>query len=193
MKKALIIIPALSTCLISAHARFFDFDDVFEHMEQNMRYMRQEMHELQEALEYNATVQPKREHQGSSARITTQEAGIIATINHIQSENIDATIDEDNNLLTVAAGNANITIKIRDAFISLTVQQQTEKELSKNGQRVAEASYSSSSVAQIIARPVQLSQAHVDYDSTSEQLTITLPYIAGKKAKKIPVNIKKIK
>ena len=180
-------------------ANWFNIDDLFASMEQDMMHMRQEMQRMQQSMQTIATNQCKSNSQKPLSSQITQDPsgnGIILTITNLPADSVDAQIDEHHNMLRITTPTTHIKIASRNNTIAIdideTIEQQQENK--KDGAACSYLSAQSRSYSkQGIAKPIDLEKTKIDYNPEALQLVIFIEYADNSKiqGKKLPVTILK--
>lgn len=183
----------------SGFANWFNIDDLFASMEQDMVHMRQEMQRMQQSMQTIAINQCK----GNSSKPLSSQVnqdpsgnGIILTITNLPADSVDAQVDEHHNMLRITTPTTHIKIASRNSTIAIdideTIEQQQENK--KDGAACSYLSAQSRSYSkQEIAKPLDLEKTKIDYNPESQQLLIFIEYADNAKTqgKKLPVTILK--
>ncbi len=195
----LLLHVSLLSATHSGFANWFNIDDLFASMEQDMMHMRQEMQRMQQSMQTITTNQCKGNSQKPLSSQITQDPsgnGIILTITNLRADSVDAQIDEHSNMLRVTTPTTHIKIASRNSTIAIdiddTIEQQQENK--KDGAVCSYLSAQSRSYSkQGIAKPVDLEKTKIDYNPESQQLVLFIEYADNSKVqgKKLPVTILK--
>lgn len=184
----------------SGFANWFNIDDLFASMEQDMMHMRQEMQRMQQSMQTIATNQCTKGNslKPLSSQVTQDPSGsgIILTITNLRADSVDAQVDEHHNMLRITTPTTHIKIASRSSTIAIdideTIEQQQENK--KDGTACSYLSAQSRSYSkQEIAKPVDLEKTKIDYNPESQQLVVFIEYADNSKTqgKKLPVTILK--
>lgn len=192
---ALVCATIANSSYISCHI------DPFESMQKSMRVMEDEMQSMFDSMnkmhqEFFASWKKEaatQQDQGINIAIDQAENDAVKVIiSGIQAEQFDATFGDKE--LTIKAPKATITLAARHNSLAASINQEITQETvnAKDKEKASRQLFSSSShIQQMIAKPVNLEDAKIEYNKENKMLTIMLPAKEQIKASKvIPVNIK---
>jgi HSP20 family molecular chaperone IbpA len=176
-------------------------DDPFASMQKSMQIMQEEMQEMFNSMQnmnqtfFSSAKNGLASQQDQGINIVIDSAANNATkviISGIQAEQFEATFGDKE--LTVKAPSATIQLSYHHGQLSASVSQENKEEVVDEKTKTTASQQlfaSSSTVRQLIAKPVDLENAAIDFNKENKTLTITLPAKERTKAaKNIPVNIK---
>ena len=198
-----ISLPLLALVCMTSQARtkraplrspFAHMDAMMEQMQKNMAQMSKSFDALWEQHQDDSA-------DGLSLLIDENKQGnaIVVTASGIEAENINATVNDDQDVLTVKTDNAQLIIYTKDKYISVDLTEQTEEskeQKNKKGEKqriMHHVASKRSSFGRTVPHEITLGDPYpqVDYDKKTKDLTITLSYTKhdAKKGTSIPVNI----
>lgn len=164
------------------------FANMFDDMQKSMQHMQQMLTQTGQAS-VHASVQ-------ISVSQTEKSALIIAK--GLESNSIEATVNDEGNNLAVKTDQGLINIDIDDNFVGINWEHKQEQEVQNkdgNMQKMV-TSFSQQSFNMSLEYPLNLStdQLKLDYDKEGKTLTIEIPFIIPqapeKGRKQVPVTMK---
>jgi hypothetical protein len=175
--------------------------DPFVSMQKSMKVMQEQMQEMFDSMQninqsFFATAKNgfvNQQDQGINIVIDSAKSNTTKVIiSGIQAEQFEAIFG--NKELTVKAPTTTIQLSYHHGQLSASVSQEIKEEVVDEKTKATSSQQlfvSSSAVRQLIAKPVDLENAAIEFNKESKALTITLPAKEQTKAaKNIPVNIK---
>lgn len=181
------------------HADWFDMDDLFSGMEHHMLQMRQEMEKMQESMRSNLAQHCSTNNKkGLRAQLTENSTGngIVVTLSNLETDSVDAQIDDQNGMLRITTPQATVKIATRNTIIAIDVDEKLQQESSNQNGDASKAyfcSQSKSYVKQQLSKSIDLEKAKIDYNPEIKQLSISIAYADDAKngSKKVPVTFLK--
>lgn len=184
MKKALAITTfLLASQTTSVHPNLFGFREIDEHL----RHMRKSMKKMQKAS--YALVQTSKK--ALAPHIKQLDDHLLISIDNVATQQVEAISQEDKNTIHIKTDTAIIDIKLDGKYLSLAISEHIEKQTTEQGHTSHSAAFSSCASGLTLQHSINLCEVQVDYNTSTQQLSIMLPYMMEKKGKTIPVNIKK--
>ncbi len=116
---------------------------------------------------------------------------IVVTIKGIKATNVDATINDENDTLTIKADATEVTVIAKDRMLTVGLRHATPAGKIKNDNKEIQTfSYQSMQESRTVSGTILLDKQSITYDQTTQLLTITLPRAIIKKAgKPVPVTV----
>lgn len=179
--------PFLLTCLCAPSISRADlFTEMMQNMnlhmqqmEEHMKYM-EDMMQSKQGLRMTSTIAPE---------ISEDDKGIQVQFKGIKSDKeLNAVVSDAGNQLTLQTPQGTITLRTKDRFLTVEITQKEEKTEDSKAGKSAAISMSSSSSSQLLKQAVSLDNVSVEYDQSTQTLTIIIPKEMGKN---IPITIKK--
>ncbi len=103
---------------------------------------------------------------------------------------VEATMEQDANILTVTTPAGTLTIQVDRRLISAQFNQRLKQEVdSKNGAKQQFSLSSLSQSAHYVDHEMALEESRIEYDQTEKKLTVSIP-VRKKAITKIPVTVK---
>lgn len=165
------------------------FDRMFEDMQQSMQHMR-------EAFAQDMQNVGGQAQEGISLSLEEKEKSVVITAKGLETESVDASLNDEGNHLLLKTAQENININSQDNYIAINLQHKQEKEHQNKDGKMEKvvSSYAEQSYSMGLSRPLDLNTEHlkIDYDKDSKTLTVEIPFVVipEKKRTSIPVNIK---
>ena len=123
IKRTLALIS--STCMLSSAHAFFDIDKFFDAQMNMMQEMRENMRTSQKSIQSSfSTSSPIT----MDIRENDADNMVVIKVKGIKADTIDATLSDDNDLLTVKTANERIKLYIDDRYLSVEISQEMKKE-----------------------------------------------------------------
>lgn len=177
------------------HADWFDMDDLFSGMEHHMLQMRQEMEKMQESMRSNLAQHCNANNKGLKTQLTedTTGSGIVVTLSNLETDSVDAQIDDQNGILRITTPQATVKIATRNTIIAIDIDEKLQQEQPSNQNGNTSKTYfcsqSKSYVKQQLGKAIDLEKAKIDYNPETKQLSISIAYADDAKngSKKVPV------
>ena len=116
---------------------------------------------------------------------------VVVTVKGIKATNIDATINDENDTLSIKADATEVTIIAKERMLTVGLRHAIPAGKIKNDNKEIQTfSYQSMQESRTIAGTILLDKQSITYDQTTQLLTITLPRMEIKKAgKPVPVTV----
>lgn len=123
--------------------------------------------------------------------IQEEDNTVVATIKGIKADKVDATINDENDTLTIKANTTDILVMAKDRILTVAIRHEVPAGKIKSGDKEIQTfSHSSMQKSRTITSPVMLDKQTINYDQAKEELVITVPKAELKKAgKPVTVNI----
>jgi len=191
----------LLTLSTPVQANWFDMDDLFSSMEEQMKQMRKEMEHMQSAMQH-CVPHKKGKSVRSAIKQDDQAQAVIVTLNNITAESVDAQLDEQTGILQLSADNLNAKIVCKANTIALEISEKREmkktphKDTDTHDAQAKDCWYSATHnrayIKEYVSTPVSITNATINYDADTAIVTITIPYAQQKSThKKLPVTLTK--
>jgi|GEM_PF-2636188 hypothetical protein len=121
---------------------------------------------------------------------TTNCMDIVVSPISFTDKTIEATMEQDTNMLTVTTPEGTLTIQVDSRLISAQFNQRLKQEFdSKNGAKQQVSMSSLSQSAHYVNHDMALEESRIEYDQTEKKLTVSVP-VRKKALTKIPVTVK---
>lgn len=152
---------------------------IFDAMEENMRFMRQMFQEEEGGINFN---------------IEETDGGVLITAKGLDTDTFDATISDDATNLHIKTNQGIIKLNTDGPYVELSWQQQKEQKETKEGkEKVVFVSSSQQSIGRMLGKSLNLETENlkINYDQSSKMLSVEIPYEKTRENRKqIPVTIK---
>lgn len=183
---------ALALLVTSANVAVCDpslFSSAFKEMQENMQQMQETFETIEKSFANVRQIQD-----GIDISIEEQDNAAMITIKGIETENIDASINDDADDILIKTGQGNINITTDEEYVTVNWQGQHEKEeKNQDGQMQKVFMSSSQQVFEIMtSHPLNLNENKIDYDKSNKTLRIEVPFVKQpeQQRKSLPVTIK---
>lgn len=186
-KKLPIFFVALLVTVQATEAKqswpLIDFDDIEKFIDQQFEQYDQRIRDMNNAKKQPTltiaipavTSKATIPLQPLSTLIEETDEYVVISIKEIDSQEIDARLNDENTVLTICTSQEKIEIEVENNYIQI----QTHQEQSK------------STIGQSVSGDPQLGNQTIDYDPTSYLLTITIAkQTSEKQGKPVPVTIR---
>ncbi len=181
-----LILSCLSSTILQAR---FDFNDIFQDMEERMHEMHKEMQKMEKSFtkqfksikKSDITIQPS---------IQETDKKVTITFKDIDTAPKQALVQDEDNQLTIKTDNQTIKVGAEKTLLSVSIDQHLKETKKENKQQSSQAFYSSSSFVKTLNTQVDLTKVIVDYDDQTKKLIIHIPMQKKVKGTEIPINIK---
>lgn len=202
MKKqtyALALLALVCTGAAAKTKRSRGMYDPFARMDAMMEQMRADMSQM--AKSFEALWEDHRGQTHESLNLSIDEGKdqnhVVITVENVQTNNVNANVNEDEDVLTLKTDDAQLTIHVQDKYISIDLSQHVEKRTENDDKKskgnAVHIATSRSSFGRTVPHAIALIDPNpgIDYDAQSKTLTIKLAYLKKGKTKgtAIPVNI----
>lgn len=125
-----------------------------------------------------------------TANINETDKTVVITINGIDTQELDARVNDENTLLTIQTPQEQIEIEVEDNHIQVATHQQRSSQKNTSQDKGQFFGASASTISQPVTGDPKLGNQTIDYDPSTSTLTITIPkQIVAKKGTSVPVNI----
>lgn len=114
---------------------------------------------------------------------------VAITVNGIKAEKIDATLNDENDTLTIKADNSKVLVYAKDRTLTVAVRQEVSTKSEDSKLKAQSFSAASMQESRTMSGTVNLDKQTITYDQAKEELTITLPMAAKKAGKPVTVNV----
>lgn len=168
-----------------------------------IRQMEQTMHSSFDAMMKQFDAWEKEMHNALSQKTPDDDATItiaedndtraaIITIENLLADTVEATVNNDNDRVTINAGNHTLQLALQNGtYLTITANKETSEKKESDNNETRSLTVSCHSYGQLLSEAIDLEKTIVAYDKKKKALSITLPFVATKKmtGKKIPVTI----
>jgi flagellar hook assembly protein FlgD len=165
------------------------FSSAFKEMQESMQQMQETFETIEKSFSNMRQIQD-----GFDISIEEEPNAAVVTIKGLETENLDATINDDADNILIKTGQGNITIATFEEYISVNWQGRKEKEEKNKNDEIQKVLVSSSQqMFEIMtSKPLNLTENKIDYDKSNKLLRVEIPYIKQpeQKRKPLPVNVK---
>lgn len=122
--------------------------------------------------------------------IHEEDSMVVTTIKGIKATKVDATINDENDTLTIKADSTDVTVYAQDKILTVAVRHTNPQTIKAGDKEIQTFNAASIQESRTISSPVMLDKQTINYDQTKEELVITLPKSISKKTgKPVTVNI----
>lgn len=170
------------TTLVNADRSLWsDFEEMEEHLDKQI----QEMHKNIKALS-------KLPKNSLTTSLKEDDKHVIITISGIEAQELNATLNDNNDQLSISTPNNRIIVTVKGNLIGIETSQEVKelKEEKKDDTEKRSSQYVGSSymsTQQTVGAPLVLEKQTIDYDHDSKELVITIPKGEVQKGKSVPI------
>ncbi len=107
----------------------------------------------------------------------------------IKEKSFDATLDQENNSMTIATPAGSLHVQTDHHLISIGFNHQIKQEQDQKGNKSHITMNSYSQNTKTISAELALEESHIEYDQAAQKLVVSIPF-RKKVVTKIPVTIK---
>lgn len=178
----------------SIHAWFADMKILEEQIDQQMQQMKQSVKEMQKQFKHlvpqsSLWIAPSYQN----ITLNQDKDSIIITISDIETDNLEARLNEAGYKLALTTPTNKITIATRNNIVSIEAQETVQKRYTENEVKKETAPhYFGTSITRmersVRSRPI-LEKQTIDYNPEKKELVITIPMQPINKGNKVPINI----
>lgn len=190
-KRYAFMIAAATSCIQAHHDPFESMHNSMQAIQKEMVNMFDHMNKMHEQF-YNSIAQTtSKAEQGINIAINDleQNNAVQVVISGITSEQFEANFNDKE--LLIKSPSATITLSTHHNILGVGVIQEIKEESNADDKKESGFFSSSSHIHQMIAKPIDLEKAAIEYNKDQRSLTIEIPYKEPKKSGKvIPVNVK---
>ncbi len=172
----------------------WNFDELDDYFEQEMEETINHMNQIHKAI-HKATRPLHIAQNDPKVVLKDEDRQIVITISDIDTQKLDATVNNASNRLVVTTPSDNIAIGVQSNIVGIEISRQHEAvKKDKKNDNDRETNYeqyvgrSLSRIEQLVDGKPLLDQQTIDYDQDNKQLIITIPKQEVKKDKAVPIN-----
>ena len=160
-----------------------NFDEMERQIENHMKQMQKMFKETNKQF--------KESSQNSPIAITQEKNAIIVILSSIESNNIEARLNDINNLLTITFPHKKLVLQAAKNIIAIELQESTQSDKEKKDENSEKTmAFIGTSISQLqktVNGTPLLEKQTITYDETNHALKITIP-LEQKDGKIIPIN-----